>query len=534
MTKYFILICWMFFITGAVCQPSLPKREMRAVWVATISNIDWPSSKYLSTKDKINELKNLFDRLKDAGINAVFFQVRAECDAFYDSPYEPWSEWLTGRRGEEPYPYFDPLKLAVKEAHSRGMELHAWVNPLRVSNRTDDSSKSPNHISRVHPGWILRFRNYEMLDPGIPGVRKYVAKIVADVVRRYDVDGVNFDDYFYPYSPRIQREDFESYTLYGGKFSRISDWRRENINSLIKVVHDSIISVNPKVKFGISPFGIVKNSYAGTSGLNSYSDVYTDPLNWLKDKTIDYIVPQLYWTIGNKDADYENLLKWWASVVDGQHLYIGQTLTYSGKVLKRNLNDELNAQLNLNRDFRNVSGSVFFSASTLLKNLEVKRGNGIFEYRALVPDMSYKDSIPPLSPTGLKVYQISNSIILKWKKEKPAADGETAKFYVIYGFEENDVNFNDPRNIIDIISGSEEVYEIQIKGLSERDKYFAVTSLDALNNESSDISYVKLLSGSDTLNEKSNINLSLKPGCIKKKKSGYSPSRVINTLLAPP
>ena len=524
----------MFFISGAFSQTMLPKREMRAVWVATISNIDWPSSKYLSTKDKINELKDLFDRLKDAGINAIFFQVRAECDAFYDSPYEPWSEWLTGWQGEEPYPYFNPLKLAIKEAHSRGMELHAWINPLRVSNSTDESNKSFNHISRSHPEWILNFRNYKMLDPGIPEVRKYVAKIVADVVRRYDVDGVNFDDYFYPYSPRIKKEDFNSYNLYGSNFSRISDWRRENINSLIKVVHDSIITVNPKVKFGISPFGIVKNSYAGTEGLNSYSDVYTDPLNWLKDKTIDYIVPQLYWPIGNKNADYQNLLKWWASVVDEQHLYIGQTLTYSGNALKRSLDDELNAQLNLNRDFRNVSGSVFFSASTLLKNLEEKKRNGIFKYHALVPDMSYKDSIPPLSPSGLKVYQISNSIFLRWKKEKPAVDGETAKFYVIYGFKKNDVNFNDPRNIIDIISGDEEMYEVQIGGRNKEDEFFAVTSLDALNNESSEISYVRLLSGNDNLDEKRDENLTLKTGNIKRGRAGYSPSRVTNTLLAPP
>lgn len=536
MNRLIVVFLLIILSQSGLCQNQPPKREMRAVWIASISNIDWPSSKYLSSKRKIDELKELFDKLKDAGINAVFFQIRTECDALYDSPYEPWSEWLTGEQGIAPDPYFDPLKLAIKEAHKRGMELHAWMNPLRVSNNVTVRDCSDNHICKLHPEWILNVANYKLLNPGIPEVREYVAKIAADVVRRYAVDGVNFDDYFYPYSPRISKQDLESFGKFGKNSKTLADWRRENIDKLVELVSDSIHTVKPKVKFGVSPFGIVKNGFAGTSGLGSYSSTYSNPLSWLKNKTIDYVVPQLYWPIGNKDADYSKLLKWWASIVGKQHLYIGQTLSFSKNLKSSTVGNEITNQIKLNRKFNSVKGSVFFSANVFVNKVSNNQqpfAKRIFSEKALVPAMTDKDSIPPEAPENLKILNGSGYIELTWEKSVVAADGDTAKFYVLYGFDDkNDLNFNNPENIIDIVSGNETEYKIYINRKYSNKKYFAVTSLDELNVESIDNSMVQYFANS-IKNEQANeekLNISK----ADSKSSLHSPKTVTNSFLAPP
>ncbi|HVO72737.1 MAG TPA: family 10 glycosylhydrolase, partial [Ignavibacteriaceae bacterium] len=270
-TSLFLII----FSSLISSQAVYPKRELRGTWIATVANVDWPSSPYLSSGEKIKELVEIFEKLSQAGINTVFFQVRTECDALYKSGFEPWSYWLTGEQGREPDPFFDPLEFAIDEAHRRGMELHAWLNPYRVVKTVGEYEISKTHISMTHPEWILSFRSaggsYKMLDPGIPAVRDYITAIVSDIAGRYKVDGIQFDDYFYPYTPKISNEDSLSFIHYGSGFYNIEEWRRNNINLLVAQVYDKINSINPRIKFGISPFGILENKYAGTNGFESYS-----------------------------------------------------------------------------------------------------------------------------------------------------------------------------------------------------------------------------------------------------------------------
>ncbi|HAC16395.1 MAG TPA: glycoside hydrolase, partial [Bacteroidetes bacterium] len=240
-----------------------PKFEMRGVWISTVVNLDWPSEPDLTVEKQRNELVFLFDQLYQNGFNAVFFQIRTESDALYNSPYEPWSYFLTKKQGKAPEPFYDPLEFAIDLAHERGMELHAWLNPFRTSHDLGAYPHAESHVIKRHPEWIMTFkggRTYSMLNPGIKDVRDYVATIVADIVRRYDVDGIHFDDYFYPYTPPIGTEDRTHFQADGRGISDIKDWRRDNINLVISQVRDSINAIDPLVKYGISPFGIRLNS----------------------------------------------------------------------------------------------------------------------------------------------------------------------------------------------------------------------------------------------------------------------------------
>ena len=469
-------------------QIKYPKREFRGAWVATVANIDWPSSKTSSSEDQIKELKETFDKLKEAGINAVIFQIRTECDALYSSSFEPWSYWLTGEQGKAPEPFFDPLQLAVDEAHKRGMELHAWFNPYRAVKNVDDYIVSDFHISKVHPEWILNFGNYKMLDPGIPKVKEYITSIVEEVIRNYDVDGIHFDDYFYPYSPKVSNEDSVTFINYGNNFSNIDDWRRYNINSMVALVNEKINAIKPYIKFGISPFGIVENKYAGTNGFNSYSILYCDPLTWIKDKTVDYVTPQIYWEIGHKLADYALLLPWWASIVEDRHLYIGHYSSrftggkYEGK------KSEMGDQLRMNREYPNVGGSVYFSAKSIANNYsefaDTLKSN-FYKYPALVPLMSWKDNIRPYAPKSFSVEKKERYYHLKWEPPDLAPDGDRAKYFVIYmSLSNKDINLDDAQNIFSIVDGKTteiiHIPEFQYDGQIS----FAISSLDKVQNES--------------------------------------------------
>ncbi|NWF51112.1 MAG: family 10 glycosylhydrolase [Ignavibacteriaceae bacterium] len=460
---------------------------MRGAWIATITNIDWPSSRNLSSWEQKEELISILDKLKASGINTVFFQVRTECDAFYKSNYEPWSIFLTGRQGTPPSPFYDPLEFAIDQAHKRGLELHAWLNPLRVSRNGNLNEACSDHISNRNPDWILYFTNYCMLNPGIPEVRNYIAEIVSDIVSRYDVDGITFDDYFYPYSPTIKYEDVSDFKKYGNDFTHIQDWRRNNINKLIEKVNSSIKSVKPYVKFGISPFGIVENKFAGTRGLNSYSEIYCDPLNWLKNRTIDYVIPQLYWEIGKPTADYSRLLPWWASVIQERHLYIGH---YSTKMTSYNYfgkSSELGDQVRMNRKLDNVLGSVFFSASSIVKNTRSFSDTlkqKLFRYPAIVPVMEWIDSVPPLPPVKVNAEATYSGNKIQWSSPGIASDGEKPNQFVIYRFNSNSkIDLSNPAAIIGIVDGKTN-YFIDNSLFSSSDITYVVSSLDRLKNES--------------------------------------------------
>jgi uncharacterized lipoprotein YddW (UPF0748 family) len=483
-----------FSLIEVLGQIKYPKREFRGAWVATVANIDWPSSKSASSEDQIKELKETFDKLREAGINAVIFQIRTECDALYSSSFEPWSYWLTGEQGKAPEPFYDPLQLAVDEAHKRGMELHAWFNPYRAVKNVGDYVVSDFHVSKVNPEWILNFENYKMLDPGIPKVKEYIASIVEEVIKNYDVDGIHFDDYFYPYSPKVSNEDSVTFSTYGNNFSNIDDWRRYNINSMVALVNEKINAIKPYIKFGISPFGIVENKYAGTNGFNSYSVLYCDPLTWIKDKTVDYVTPQIYWEIGHKLADYALLLPWWSSIVEDRHLYIGHFSSRFTGGRYEGRKSEMGDQLRMNREYSNVGGSVYFSAKSITNNhsgfADTLKSN-FYKYPTLVPLMNWKERIPPNAPTSFKAEKkMYNDIHLEWEVPVSASDGDKAEYFVIYMSKpDEEIDFNDSQNIVAIVNGNVTKFSFSPESEHPESDYsgkltFSISALDKVQNES--------------------------------------------------
>lgn len=327
--RFILIAC--FLISGLAYGQSPPKREFRGVWIATVQNIDWPSAKGLTSVKQQQELVNIFDEHQKSGMNAVMLQIRPSADALYAKSREPWSIFLSGKQGIAPQPAYDPLKFAIDEAHKRAMELHAWFNPYRASNDLVDSNISANHITRTHPEWFYTYGRKKYFDPGLPEVRAYIIAVIMDVVHNYDIDGVHFDDYFYPYPEKAKLPDTATYIKYGQGFTDINDWRRHNVDTLIKVLADSIHKAKKYVKFGISPFGIwrnVKNDPNGskTYGFTAYNTLFADARQWVKSGWVDYINPQLYFPFHYKVAPYENLLEWWSMNSFNRHLYIGQAV----------------------------------------------------------------------------------------------------------------------------------------------------------------------------------------------------------------
>ena len=467
-------------------QNQNPKRELRGAWIATVVNIDWPLNKDTSVSVQKQNLINQLDSLANAGMNAVFFQVRTECDAFYKSKYEPWSHWLTGKQGKAPEPFYDPLQFAIEETHKRGMELHAWFNPYRAVRDTSLYELANNHVSKIHPEWIIKSQKFEMLDPGLPAVREHILNVMNDVLVNYDIDGIHFDDYFYPYGPKISNEDSLTYINYGRGISNIDNWRRDNINLLMKDIYEIIKSKKPFVKFGISPFGIVRNEYAGTNGFNSFDVIYCDPLNWIENKIVDYITPQVYWEIGHDKADYAKLVPWWASIKTDRHLYIGQ---YSSKMSANNYkgkHSEIGDQIRLNRNYPNVLGSVFFSAKSITRNwsgLADSMKNNWYSTIALPPTMGWIDSIPPIKPENVHSVQVKNGILIDWNLPDAASDGDFPNYYLVYKFKSKDeVDLSSSKNIVKKILNKKTSYF----NLNENSKdcVYVISSVDRLHNES--------------------------------------------------
>lgn len=462
-----------------------PKREFRAAWIATVLNLDWPSTKGGDPQFQRNQLITILDGLKAAGINAVVFQVRSECDAMYPSDIEPWSYWLTGQQGSAPILPFDPLQFALQEAHARGMEIHAWFNPYRAERSVGNYTLAENHVVKAHPDWILTFGSLKMLDPGIPAVREHVMKVIADVARRYDVDGVHWDDYFYPYSG-ITNQDSVSWALYSRGFTNRADWRRDNVNLLVKGVYDSIQIIRPRVKFGISPFGIWKSGYpTGIVGTSAYDALYCDALAWLNGGYIDYLTPQLYWAFGG-GQDYAKLMPWWAGQVTskGKHFYPGQA---PYRITDNNWGaSELPNQIRLNRSTSGSLGSVFFRArygvTNNPKGFADSLKNDLYKYPALRPLMAWKETTPPNAPTGLTITKLSSSAVISWTAPTVASDGEPASQYAVYRSSTLPINFNDPRNILVVQSNTSYIDQpLPSQGITY---YYAVTGLDRLHNES--------------------------------------------------
>ncbi len=357
-------------------QAEPKKSEFRAVWVATINNIDWPSKSDLSVEQQKNEFLQLLDSFQKLNLNVVILQVRAASDAFYQSKTEPWSFFLTGKQGKAPKPFYDPLAWAIEMCHQRGMELHAWFNPFRVRN-LGYYPLDPNSFASKHPQFVKEFDKKFFLDPGYPEVRSHIIEVVAEVARNYDVDAILLDDYFYPYPVEGKKfGDERSFAKYGRAYypKRLKEWRRENINQFVSILSDTLKNINPKIKFGISPFGIWRNKSvdpegsSGRRGISSYDNLYADVRKWLMDGSIDYVIPQLYWEKGNHFGDFTSLVQWWGENSFGKSLYIGQALYKSTSETNGwNQPDELFDQLNYLRSNEKVKGFAFYSASNIKK-----------------------------------------------------------------------------------------------------------------------------------------------------------------------
>ncbi|MEU9098849.1 family 10 glycosylhydrolase [Streptomyces sp. NPDC048361] len=354
------------------------RREFRGMWLATVVNRDWPSRPGLAAAAQRAELLAHLDKAVERRLNAVVFQVRPTADAFWDSPYEPWSQWLTGVQGQDPG--WDPLGTAVAEAHRRGLALHAWFNPYRVANHTDPTRLVATHPARVHPGWTVPYGGKLYYNPGLPEVRRFVEDAMLDAVTRYDVDGVHWDDYFYPYPVAgVSFDDDEAYARYGGGFADRAAWRRDNIDLLVRETAARIKEIKPQVRFGVSPFGVWRNAAndplgsATQAGAQTYDDLYADTRRWVREAWIDYICPQLYWNIGLAAADYAVLVPWWNEVARGTgvDLYIGEALYKAGDPAQPAAWQdpaELSRHLTLAKRYASVRGHCFFAAKEVTED----------------------------------------------------------------------------------------------------------------------------------------------------------------------
>ena len=419
-------------------DPNAPKHQLRAMWIASVVNIDWPSATGLPVQQQKDELVAWLDLANRLRFNAVMLQVRPTADAFWPSPYEPWSQYLTGTQGVDPG--YDPLKFAVAAAHERNIELHAWFNPYRVSMQTDPAQLVPTHPARLHPDWIFPYGGKLYYNPGIPQVRRFVEKAILDAAIRYDIDGVHFDDYFYPYPVAGQTlPDADTFAQYGAGWDTIEDWRRNNISLLIREMNERIHEIKPWLKFGVSPFGIWRNAAADpagsdTGGTQSYDANFADTRKWVKEQWLDYINPQIYWNIGLAVADYGKLAPWWSDQVSGTRVafYAGEA-TYKVGVPTQPAAwqdpAELSKHLTLDQGL-NAAGNVYFSAKDVRNDVIGAMSRVVadhYQHPALTPEMPHLDRHVPPAPEFVRARAVSGGVRLTW------AGGGTS--YAIYRFD---------------------------------------------------------------------------------------------------
>jgi len=492
-----LLLIVIFSIQGIMLfsQTTYPKREVRAAWIATVSNVDYPSSTSLSVASQKSEYIALLDKFKAVGINVVYMQVRPSCDAFYDNPNEPWSQWLNGTQGLAPSPLYDPLDFYVTEAHKRGMELHAWINPYRSVVSILSSSIAFSHVSVLHPAWNVTYNNIKILNPGLQDVRNYVKNVIMYIVNKYDIDGIHFDDYFYPYPQSgYVFNDAAAFASDPRGFTNLDDWRRDNVNIFISMVHDSIKAAKSYVKFGVSPFGIWKSGTpSGVTGLSSYFEIYCDPINWLSNHKIDYVVPQLYWAIGG-NQDFNALSNWWGNQaqMNGRHCYTGMA-TYRMESSSSNWSvNEIKNQINIVRNYNNkVQGYSFFSATQIndnLKGLNDTLINNLHKYKCLVPPMPWLDSINPNPPVNVSASIASSYVNLNWQLPTAASDGDSARYFVIYRFADSlSVNLSDAKAIVGITPNDTTGFKDNYAIPTGANAVYVVTACDRLHNESTPV-----------------------------------------------
>ena len=375
-----VFLLFSLSVSGLSTMSASGLMPFRGAWIATVANIDWPSEQAIGdTERQKQEMLFLLDSLESIGINAIIFQVRPTADALYKSDYEPSSHWLTGKQGDSLT--WDPLEWTIEEAHLRHMEVHVWLNPYRVNlAKTDTSMICANHVWREHPEWFWCYNKQWYFDPGLDITREWICTIVADIVDRYDIQAIHMDDYFYPYPVgKLPLPDEATFVMHSRGFDDIREWRRDNVNLAIQEISEAIRECKDSVEFGISPFGVWRNASvdstgsATQAGITNYDDLYADIRLWIKKGWIDYVLPQLYWEIGKKVADYEVLVHWWANEVKGTNcqLYIGMA-PYKLEGAKKNSpwgqGNEISRQMDLNRTIPEISGECFYSTRPLLRN----------------------------------------------------------------------------------------------------------------------------------------------------------------------
>ena len=478
-----------------------PKRELRSAWITTFTNLDWPSKRGLTSAQQKEEFMQIINDFEANSINAVIGQVRASSDAFYKSEFSPWSEWLTGTQGKAPDNDFDPLAFMVEECHKRNMEFHAWFNPFRAVSHIRFSSVADDHITKRKPEWFFQYGNSVYYNPGIPEVRKYICDIVKEVVQNYDIDGVHFDDYFYPYS--IEGEsipDEKEFQKYARGCDDIHNWRRDNINLLIQEVNQTIKKEKAYVKFGVSPLAIWRNkkqdpmgSYTN-SGQTSFDNLYCDTKLWIEQNWVDYMAPQLYWSTSNQFANFNHLINWWTAHEIERHLYVGHAIYKLDTRNRRSFGtDELIKQVGISRSNDKVQGSIYFRAKAFVsnhQNFQQTISESIYKYPSLIPAMTWLDSVAPSEPLRFKARLKDEQITLKWRAPKYESSQDSAAYYVVYRFNEGEsINLNLSNKIISI---QKETSFIDSSASVEKCYQYAVTAVDRLHNESEKFAYTEL------------------------------------------
>ncbi|MCC2956333.1 family 10 glycosylhydrolase [Massilia sp. IC2-477] len=482
-----------------VSQGVAPKRELRGVWISTHISLDWPSRTDTPAVQQ-SKLKAILDHNKATGMNAAFLQVRSQSDAIYPSSYEPWSYYLTGQQGAAPSTNWDPLQFAIDEARKRGMEFHAWINPYRAvataANQNNTFMYAPEHVSRAHPEWMLTVGTVKILNPGLPAVRDHVVNVIMDIVNRYDVDGIHFDDYFYPSGTIL---DDEAYNADPRGFPNTTagraDWRRDNINLLIARVNDSIRQVKPWVKFGVSPSGIYRSSTdpavgspTSSGASQHYSSMFADTRKWIQQGWVDYLAPQVYWYMGQTGSDYKLLVPWWNNNAFERHMYIGLADYKMRDTAGWSNPDEINNQIALNRSLANISGQIHFRHQFLQNDplgYRTSLKNSTYARPALLPVMAWKGTQAPSAPAGLAASAGDNNAVnLSWA---PAPDGadefEKTRKYAIYRSEQREMDLDNPANLLGVTDTATSSFADTNAGAGQY-YYYTVTALNRLSVES--------------------------------------------------
>lgn len=438
-----------------------PIREFRGVWIASVNNIDFPSSANLDAETQKEEWIETLDYFQALGFNAIIAQIRPAADAFYPSKLAPSSKYLTGKQGRAFEKNYDPMAFMLEETHKRGMEFHAWLNPLRASLDLDINKLAPTHPFHTHPDWMVPYGGRYYFNPGIPEVRDYLTEVVGEILMSYEVDAIHFDDYFYPYKKAgAEFPDSVSFAQHGFGYFYVKDWRRNNVDKMIEQISVKIKAISPHVKFGISPFGVWRNNDMDpvngsmtAAGQTSYDDLNADIIKWLENGWIDYVAPQLYWNIGFQPADYQVLLDWWASRTYGRHLYIGHAAYKVGKDKQPAWSErtEIAKQIQLNRDSQLVLGSAFFNAKAVKANPLGLADTlaAYYEYPALIPPMAYIEMPIPLAPILEPIKSKKGKIKLTWKIPN---QGAKPAYTVIYRFNSYKTgDFSNGKNLLAVV-----------------------------------------------------------------------------------